>query len=85
MSLEYLQPFVMARLGLSVSNFVCCYYFCATLAFDDINIYIYMLCLKVCVICYKILVCFFFFTNFVEQSEILMADLNKILVLKHRW
>ena len=50
-----------------------------------IYIYIYMLCLKVCVICYKILVCFFFFTNFVEQSEILMADLNKILVLKHRW
>ena len=57
-----MQPFVMARLGLSVSNFVCCYYFCATLAFDDINIYIYIYALfkKLVLFAVKYVFVFFF-------------------------
>ena len=50
-----------------------------------IYIYIYALFKKLVLFAVKYLFVFFFFTNFVEQSEILMADLNKILVLKHRW
>ena len=55
------------------------------LLMTSIYIYIYALFKKLVLFAVKYLFVFFFFTNFVEQSKILMADLNKILVLEHRW